>query len=89
VSTMISVVSIMTGLFLLLVYQFMFVSLLDPMIAQILGSHDFKHIQGEQLANELFGISTGTVVWMSAAALILIGLVNEYRRRRTVRRQRI
>lgn len=89
VSTMLNVVVILTGLFILLVYQLMFVSFFDPLIEQVVGTYEFQHLAGKEIANNLFGVSTGTVVWVAGAALVVVGLVNEYRRRRTVTRQRL
>lgn len=88
VSAILSVVTILTGLFLLLIYQFFFGSFLNELIADVVGTYEFTTFDGPALFNEWFGIITGDVVWIAGAALIAVGLINEFRRRRTIVRQR-
>jgi len=89
VSAVFSAVSISVGLFVIFVFQFMSPQLLNPIAKWAINNNDLSAYSGETLINEMFVSATQTVPKVAGAGLVIIGLVNEYRRRRTATQQRV
>ena len=88
-SLIFSAVSIFVGLFFVFIYVYFSVELLDPLAEEIFSNFDLAGYNGEEIINDMFGTVTSTVPLLGGGGLIAIGVVNEYRRRRTAARQRI
>lgn len=87
-SYVVSVVSILSGLFLILTYQFLSVRVLAPIADIVVSSSDTSIYGGESMINGIFGTVTTTVPVLAGIGLIVIGVVVEFRRRRTAAARR-
>jgi len=89
-SVLFSVISILVGLFILLAYSLVAVEVFEPLVSYVLNNYTLSEVpNAEQNINSMFKMAFGNVPWIAGVGLIVIGFVNEWRRRRTVTRQRI
>lgn len=89
-SALFSVISILVGLFILTVYSLIAVEVFNPLVAFALENFELTEVpNAEQSINNMFTMAFGTVPWIAGFGLIIVGVVNEYRRRRTISRQRV